>query len=202
MWNNVKIFCRWFRKVMKMNIAFRWFWLLLKFFLFEWRFADWPWNVVILSGFQVPVPYFDLIFGICDTCTCDIIWTIISGSSLVFSFFREKHWVLFSVLRILPEWRWSPGHAGAQCIHAAAAVDGSTAGCPRVKFSLQRSLRESRIFLLSRWNRAARWSVPMVTVDELQFVGVYSRGCFDSVYDSQLWTVWIGVCESNVQNTV
>jgi len=44
----------------------------------------------------------------------------------------------------------APGHAGAQCIHAAAAVDGSTAGCPRVKFSLQRSLRESRIFLLSR----------------------------------------------------
>jgi len=30
--------------------------------------------------------------------------------------------------------------------HAAAAVDGLTAGCPRVKFSLQRSLRESRIF--------------------------------------------------------
>jgi len=27
--------------------------------------------------------------------------------------------------------------------------------------------------------------VPMVTVDELQFVGVHSRGCFDSVYDSQ-----------------
>jgi len=40
----------------------------------------------------------------------------------------------------------APGRAGAQCIHAAAAVDGSTAGCPRVKFSLQRSLRESRIF--------------------------------------------------------
>jgi len=43
----------------------------LKFFLFEWRFADWPWNVVILLGFQVPVPYFDLIFGICDTCRCE-----------------------------------------------------------------------------------------------------------------------------------
>jgi len=26
---------------MKMNIAFGWFWPLLKFFLFEWRFADW-----------------------------------------------------------------------------------------------------------------------------------------------------------------
>jgi len=26
----------------------------------------------------------------------------------------------------------------------------------------------------------------VVTVDELQFVGVHSRGCFDSVYDSQL----------------
>ena len=38
MWNNVKIFCRWFRKVMKMSIAFGWFWSLLKFFLFEWRF--------------------------------------------------------------------------------------------------------------------------------------------------------------------
>ena len=64
MWSNIKIFCRWFRKVMKMNIAFGWFWPLLKFFLFEWRFTDWPWNVVILLGFQVPVPYFDLIFGI------------------------------------------------------------------------------------------------------------------------------------------
>jgi len=39
-------------------------------------------------------------------------------------------------------------------------------------------------FILSRWNRAARWSVPMVTVDELQCVGVHSRDCFDSVYDS------------------
>jgi len=39
-----------------------------------------------------------------------------------------------------------PGRAGAQCIHAVAAVDGSIAGCPQVKLSLQRSLRESRIF--------------------------------------------------------
>ena len=70
MWNNIKIFCRWFRKVMKMNIAFGWFLPLLKFFFFEWRFADWPWNVVILLGFQVLAPYFDLIFGICDTCRC------------------------------------------------------------------------------------------------------------------------------------
>jgi len=43
-----------------------------------------------------------------------------------------------------------PGCAGAQCIHAAAAMDVSTAGCLWVKFSLQRSLWESRIFLLSR----------------------------------------------------
>jgi len=57
-------------------------------------------------------------------------------------------------------------------------------------------------FLLRRWNCAARWSVPMVIVDELQFVDVCSRGCFDNVYDSQLWTLWIGVRESNVQNTV
>ena len=92
---------------MKMDIAFGWFWPLLKLFLFEWRFADWPWNVVILLGFQVPVPSFDLIFGICDTCRCEITWTIISGWSLVFAFFREKRCVLFSVLRILPEWRWS-----------------------------------------------------------------------------------------------
>jgi len=106
MWNNIKIYYRWFRKVMKMNIAFGWFWPLLKFFLFEWRFADRPWNVVILLGFQVPVPYFDLIFWICDTFRCEITWTIISGSLLVFAFFREKHCVLFSVLRILPEWRW------------------------------------------------------------------------------------------------
>jgi len=40
----------------------------------------------------------------------------------------------------------APGRAGAQCTHAAGAVDGSTADCPRVKFSLQRSLRPSRIF--------------------------------------------------------
>jgi len=91
---------------MKMNTAFGWFWPLLKFFLFEWRFADRPWNVVILLGFQVPVPYLDLIFGICDTSRCEITWTIISGSMLVFAVFREKHCVLFSVLRILPEWRW------------------------------------------------------------------------------------------------
>jgi len=39
-----------------------------------------------------------------------------------------------------------PDRAGVQCTHAAASMDGSTAGCPRVKFSLQRSLRESRIF--------------------------------------------------------
>ena len=100
MCNNIKKFFRWFRKVLKMNIAFG-FWQLLKFFLFEWRFADWPWNVVILLGFQVPAPYFDLIFGICDTCRCEITWTIISGSSLVFTFFREKHCVLFLVPRIL-----------------------------------------------------------------------------------------------------
>ena len=104
-WNKINIVCRYFRKVMKMNIAFGWFWPLLEFFLFEWRFADWPWNLVILLGFQVPVPYFDLSFGICDTCTCEISWTIISDSSLVFAFFREKHCVLFLVLRIiLPEW--------------------------------------------------------------------------------------------------
>jgi len=70
---------------MKMIISFGWFWPLLKFFLFEWRFPDWPWNVVILLGFQVPVPYFDLIFGICHTCRCEITWTIISGGICVFS---------------------------------------------------------------------------------------------------------------------
>ena len=59
-----------------------------------------------LLGFQVPVPCFDLIFGIFETCWCETTWTIISGSSLVFAFFRKKHCVLFSVLRILPEWRW------------------------------------------------------------------------------------------------
>ena len=91
MWNNIKIFFRWFRKVMKMNIAFGWFWPLLKFFLFEWRFADWPWNVVILLRMQVPVPYFDLIFGICETCRCEIMWSLISGSALVFAFFFERN---------------------------------------------------------------------------------------------------------------
>jgi len=29
------------------------------------------------------------------------------------------------------------GRAGAQCTHDAVAVDGSTVGCPLVKFSLQ-----------------------------------------------------------------
>ena len=38
----------------------------------------------------------------------------------------------------------APDRAGVQCIHSAGAVDGSTAGCPRVKFSLQRCLRQSR----------------------------------------------------------
>ena len=40
----------------------------------------------------------------------------------------------------------APDRPAPQCTHAAAAADGPTAGCPRVKFSLQRSLRESRIF--------------------------------------------------------
>ena len=40
-------------------------------FLFQLRFADRPWYVFILLGFQVPVPYFDLIFGICDTFRCE-----------------------------------------------------------------------------------------------------------------------------------
>jgi len=108
MWNNIKSFCRWFRKVIKMKIAFRWFWPLLKFCLFEWRFADWPWNVVIPLGFQVPVPFFYLIFGIYDTCRCEITWKIIADSTLVFAFFREKHCVWYAVLQILPEWRWRP----------------------------------------------------------------------------------------------
>jgi len=38
--------------------------ILIAFYVFlVWvTFPDWPWNVVILLGFQVPVPYFDLIF--------------------------------------------------------------------------------------------------------------------------------------------
>jgi len=43
----------------------------------------------------------------------------------------------------------APDRAGVQCTHAAGAVDGSTAGCPWVKFSLQWSLWESRIFSAS-----------------------------------------------------
>jgi len=81
MWNNIKIFCQWFRKVMKMNIAFRWFWSLFKFFLFQWRFADWPWNVVNLLGYQVPVPFFDLIFWICDTCRCETTLKVFADDS-------------------------------------------------------------------------------------------------------------------------
>jgi len=40
----------------------------------------------------------------------------------------------------------APGRAGAQGTHAAAAMDSSTTGCARVKFSLQWSLWEGRIF--------------------------------------------------------
>jgi len=40
----------------------------------------------------------------------------------------------------------APGCAGAPWKHAAGSADGSTAGCPRAKFSMQRSLRPSRIF--------------------------------------------------------
>jgi len=56
------------------NIAFCLFLALFQFFLFDWRFADWSWNVIILLTFQVPVRFFDLIFGICDTCRCEIIY--------------------------------------------------------------------------------------------------------------------------------
>jgi len=41
-------------------------------FFFDRRFADWPWNVVILLSFQVPVHILDVIFEICDTCRCEI----------------------------------------------------------------------------------------------------------------------------------
>jgi len=34
-------------------------------------FGRLPQNVVILLRFQVPVHYFDLIFGICGTCRCE-----------------------------------------------------------------------------------------------------------------------------------
>jgi len=71
MWNNIKIIGRRFRKVTNMNVAFRWISPYFQFFLFEWRLADWPWNVVILLGFQVPVPCLDLIFGIFDTFRCE-----------------------------------------------------------------------------------------------------------------------------------
>ena len=64
----------------------------------------------------------------------------------------------------------------AQLRAACGWISHSSGPCGKVGF-----------FLLSRWNRAARWCVPMVTVDGLQFVVVHSRGCFDSVYDSQLW---------------
>jgi len=73
MWNNIKVACRWFRKVLKMNIAFCWFSPFSKFFFFDRRFADWPWNAVILLACQSPVHFFDVIFGICNTCRCEII---------------------------------------------------------------------------------------------------------------------------------
>ena len=51
MWNNIKIIGRRFRKVTNVNVQFRWISPYFQFFLFEWRFADWPWNVVILLAF-------------------------------------------------------------------------------------------------------------------------------------------------------
>jgi len=71
MWHNIKIIGRRFRKVPNINVAFWWISPYFQFFLFEWRLVDWPWNVVILLGFQVPVPFFDLIFRICDTFRCE-----------------------------------------------------------------------------------------------------------------------------------
>jgi len=43
-----------------------------------------------------------------------------------------------------------PDRVGVQCKHVVAAVDGSTAGCPQVKFSFQRSLRFSAFPLKPR----------------------------------------------------
>ena len=65
----------------------------------------------------------------------------------------------------------APGRAGAQCTHAAGAAGGSTAGCPRVKFSLQRSLRPSRIF--SSFPLKPRGAMKLAYVDELPFIGMY-----------------------------
>jgi len=81
MWNNMKIYCRWFRKVMKINIAFCWLSPFSKFFFFDRRFADWPWNVVILLAFQVRVHSFGVIFGICDTCRCEITQKLLADDS-------------------------------------------------------------------------------------------------------------------------
>jgi len=36
-------------------------------------FGRLPQNVVILLALQVPMPFFDLIFGICNTCRCETI---------------------------------------------------------------------------------------------------------------------------------
>jgi len=44
-------------------------------------FGRLPQNVVILLGFQVPVPYFDLIFGICDTCRCETTLKVFADDS-------------------------------------------------------------------------------------------------------------------------
>jgi len=112
MWNNIKIVGRWFWKVIKINIAFRWFSAILKFLFFDRRFADWPWNIVILLTFQVPVHFFDEIFGICDTCRCEMtlnlfaddsgtsqnpgLFFFVLNSSLLFAFSPEKHCVWFA----------------------------------------------------------------------------------------------------------
>jgi len=49
-------------------------WLILtafEVFLVSVTFRRLTLECVILLGFQVPVPFFDLIFGICDTCRCE-----------------------------------------------------------------------------------------------------------------------------------
>jgi len=81
----------------------------LNFFLFEWRFADWPWNVVILLRFQVPVPFFDFIFGICETCRCETTLKFFADDSGMFwKWFSESatlvHVILYEQLFQAHHW--------------------------------------------------------------------------------------------------
>jgi len=57
MWNNLKLLANYSRKLWKKNLAFCWFSAFSNFFCYLQTFRRLIWNVVILLGFKVPVPF-------------------------------------------------------------------------------------------------------------------------------------------------